>query len=131
MKNDLYSSLDLDKTATPKEIKDSYREKAKKHHPDKPNGDSDKFAEISQAYAVLINPVKRDHYNQTNEIKETDEYTECRSIIMNVFNQVIGNGNFSVRVPIISVMDDLLNTAISKLKVIKVSTLVILKRRTT
>lgn len=61
-KKDYYKILNVDKTATEKEIKKQYRTLAMKNHPDK-GGDSDKFKDIAEAYEVLSNPEKRKQYD--------------------------------------------------------------------
>ena len=37
--------------------------KAKLLHPDRPNGNKEKFQECQEAYETLIDPEKRDEYN--------------------------------------------------------------------
>jgi len=54
MKQSPYAVLGVDKNASPEEIKDAYREKAKKHHPDR-GGDEDKFKKIKSAYERIEN----------------------------------------------------------------------------
>jgi curved DNA-binding protein len=56
---DYYSTLGVDRNATPDEIKKAYRSMAMKHHPDR-GGDEAQFKKISEAYDVLSDPVKRD-----------------------------------------------------------------------
>jgi len=66
MNKDYYKILSVKKNATDKEIKKSYREKAKKYHPDKNKGDEkaeEKFKEINEAYEVLKDPKKRNNYD--------------------------------------------------------------------
>ena len=55
---DYYSTLGVARTATPDEIKKSYRKLASQHHPDK-GGDTAKFQEIEEAYRVLSDPQQR------------------------------------------------------------------------
>ena len=59
---DYYKILNVDKTATEKEIKKQYRTLAMINHPDK-GGDSEKFKDIAEAYEVLSNPEKRKQYD--------------------------------------------------------------------
>lgn len=59
---DHYSVLGVTKTATPDEIKKAYRKLASQHHPDK-GGDTAKFQQIQEAYAVLSDPDKKAQYD--------------------------------------------------------------------
>ncbi|MDE5676899.1 molecular chaperone DnaJ [Phocaeicola sp.] len=66
-KRDYYEVLEVEKTATPDEIKKAYRKKAIQYHPDKNPGDKEaeeKFKEAAEAYDVLSNPDKRARYDQ-------------------------------------------------------------------
>jgi curved DNA-binding protein len=59
---DHYAVLGVSKSATPDEIKKAYRKLASQHHPDK-GGDTAKFQQIQEAYAVLSDPEKRQQYD--------------------------------------------------------------------
>jgi len=64
---DYYKLLGIDKTATPKEIKNAYRKLARKFHPDLNPNDKDakrKFQQINEANEVLSDPEKRKKYDQ-------------------------------------------------------------------
>jgi curved DNA-binding protein len=66
MADDYYKILDVDKKASASEIKKAYRKLALKYHPDKTEGDKaleEKFKKISEAYAVLSDPEKRQQYD--------------------------------------------------------------------
>lgn len=61
-----YDVLQIDSRATPDEIKRAFRRLSMEHHPDK-NGNSEEskcaFQKINEAYNVLSDPVKRNHYD--------------------------------------------------------------------
>jgi curved DNA-binding protein len=64
---DYYHILGVARTATEAEIKRAYRKLARKHHPDLNPGDKtaeEKFKEINEAYTVLSDPEKRQHYDE-------------------------------------------------------------------
>ena len=63
---DYYTILNIEKNASPSEIKNAYRELALRYHPDKNRGNPaalEKMKEINEAYAVLSNPSKRKEYD--------------------------------------------------------------------
>lgn len=64
---DYYKILGIDKTATPKDIKNAYRKLARKHHPDLNPNDKDaqkNFQQINEANEVLSDPEKRKKYDE-------------------------------------------------------------------
>ncbi len=65
-KRDYYEILGLSKSASLDEIKSAYRKLAMQFHPDrnKEAGAEEKFKEISEAYAALSDPQKRQVYDQ-------------------------------------------------------------------
>ena len=67
-KSDFYSLLNVTQDATQEEIKRAYRKLSMKWHPDKNPGDikaEEKFKEINEAYSILSDSNKRDHYDMT------------------------------------------------------------------
>ncbi len=65
-KRDYYDILGVDKSADDKEIKKAYRKLAMKYHPDVSDSEdaTEKFKEISEAYAVLSDSEKRSKYDR-------------------------------------------------------------------
>ena len=66
-KTDYYKVLEIEKTASDEDIKISYKNLAKKWHPDRNKDNVEeanrKFAEISEAYGILKDPMKRKTYD--------------------------------------------------------------------
>lgn len=64
-KRDYYDVLDVSRSASDDEIKNSFFKLVKKYHPDvKGTGDQEKFKEIAEAYETLSDPDKRKTYDQ-------------------------------------------------------------------
>lgn len=64
---DYYKILGIDKTASPKDVKNAYRKLARKFHPDLNPNDADakkNFQQINEANEVLSDPEKRKKYDQ-------------------------------------------------------------------
>ena len=68
MKKDYYEVLGIQKSASPEQIKKAYRGKAKQYHPDMNRENKkeaeEKFKEVSEAYEVLMDPQKKQLYDQ-------------------------------------------------------------------
>jgi DnaJ family protein A protein 2 len=59
----LYETLEVDKSASKKDIRKAYMRLSRTHHPDK-GGDAHKFKEISAAYEILSDDEKRAQYDK-------------------------------------------------------------------
>jgi curved DNA-binding protein CbpA len=68
---DPYETLGVPRDAPPDEIRRTYRAKAKKAHPDA-GGKSIAMAELSEAYAILISPERREQYDETGQTEKKD-----------------------------------------------------------
>jgi curved DNA-binding protein len=79
---DYYKVLEINKTASPDDIKKAYRKLARKYHPDlNPNDASAhrKFQEINEANEVLSDPEKRKKYDEYGENwKQADQFEQAR-----------------------------------------------------
>ena len=63
----LYNELGVPKNSDKDTIKRAYRRKAKKHHPDTPNGNKEAFMAIQRAYDVLGDDERRKRYDETGD----------------------------------------------------------------
>lgn len=61
-----YEVLNVKPDATDDEILASYKQLARKYHPDKNNGDDSKMIELNEAYALIDTPEKRKEYDSKN-----------------------------------------------------------------
>lgn len=64
---DAYSVLKLKPSATVEEIRAAYRALARRHHPDRPDGDETTFLRIQAAYQLLIDPESRAAHDKDPE----------------------------------------------------------------
>lgn len=66
----LYEILGVEKTASAAAIKESFRAKAKKLHPDA-GGNREKFEELQKAYETLSDPDRRAAYDETGTVSDS------------------------------------------------------------
>jgi curved DNA-binding protein len=79
MAEDYYQILGVEKKASADDIKKAYRKLAVKWHPDKnPNNKAaeEKFKKISEAYAVLSDPEKRQQYDNVGSDQFSQRYSQ-------------------------------------------------------
>jgi DnaJ family protein A protein 2 len=89
---DLYSILELERSASESEIKKAYRKLALIHHPDR-GGDAEKFKELNRAYAILSDPEKRDKYDRFGIDNENDMTNDFNPF--DIFRQFTGMNDFN------------------------------------
>ena len=88
---DHYSTLGVGKNATPDDIKKAYRKLASKHHPDK-GGDTAMFQKIQTAYDTLVDPNKRQQYENPMP-QGFPQQGGMPPGFENIFSQMFGGGN--------------------------------------
>ena len=88
-----YEILGLSPNATLDEIRTRYKQLANLHHPDK-GGDENTFKNISLAYNILSDPIKKQSYD-TQGIFFTDSlmYSEAKDVLLKLFNEKINSHN--------------------------------------
>ncbi len=85
----LYERLNVAADATTEAIKKSYRALARKHHPDKPSGDTDTMQEIQHAYSVLSDDDKRAHYDRTGEEQTAAQQDPVDAVLTSLFTEIV------------------------------------------
>ena len=89
---DPYNILGVDKTSSENDIKKAYRKLAKEYHPDKAEGNEEKFKEIADAYETLGNPQKKAQYDQMANNPFADFGHDFTG---SMFEDLLRNQNFS------------------------------------
>ena len=92
---DYYKILEIDKKATPAQVKKAYRSLAKKNHPDKNLGDKkaeERFKLVNEANEVLGNPEKRKQYDELGENWQQNQQSQNQQSQKQQYNQ--GNQGF-------------------------------------
>jgi len=95
---DYYKILDVAENASDIEVKKSYRKLALEHHPDHnknaPNSE-EKFKQITEAYGVLIDPLKRNEYDRFRAdhlAGRTNEHSQFRYTQQDIFEEMLRKG---------------------------------------
>lgn len=95
MGKDYYEILGISREASAEEIKRAYRKLAREYHPDV-NGNGpeaeEKFKDLGEAYAVLSDPQKRQHYDRYGSEGPGDFGIPPDFDIFDIFNQAFGFG---------------------------------------
>ncbi|ATZ80415.1 molecular chaperone DnaJ/Hsp40 [Bodo saltans virus] len=87
MKNKCYKILNIKEGSTYTEIKSAYKKLALKYHPDKFDGNNEKFIEVHKAYKCLT---KNDNNSDDSDelINYNDKYNEYNNNLNNLFQQI-------------------------------------------
>lgn len=98
-KKDYYDILGIDKGVSLDQIKTAYRKLAMQHHPDRVQGEQKKeaeerFKEISEAYAVLSDPQKRQLYDQYGHAGVDSRYSTEDIFRSADFSSIFGGAGF-------------------------------------
>jgi curved DNA-binding protein len=94
---DFYEILGLDKNATIKDIKKSFRKLAHEFHPDRNSdneGGAQKFQKINEAYSVLSDPDKKQKYDLYGEFWKVADELQKRKAKQNLSDPVDRRGFF-------------------------------------
>lgn len=81
---DYYSILELAPSASTADIKKAYRRLALLHHPDKNNNDAESaalFAEVKEAYEVLMDPAKKEYYLQQRWYRQSTGSRKSQAVV--------------------------------------------------
>ena len=101
---DYYQILGTSEQATEEQIKKAYRKLALEHHPDRNPNDpqsEERFKEITEAYGVLMDPLKRKEYDRFRASPFTGAQGEPQfrysqqEIFENMFRQAFGRDIFN------------------------------------
>jgi curved DNA-binding protein len=95
---DYYEALGVPRDASEEDIRRSYRQLARRYHPDvnKEPGAEDRFKQISEAYEVLRDPEKRERYDRLGTDWRAGQDVSGAGGFEDVFRR--GNGGGDVRV---------------------------------
>lgn len=84
-----YEILGVGRDADADAIKQAYRSKAQKLHPDKEGGDEAAFKQVKAAYELLSDPVRRERYDATGLSDMPDIDKEAQSGLGDILVQVV------------------------------------------
>ena len=113
-----YDVLKVNKHANEKEIKDAYRQMSKAYHPDKPNGDVEKFKEIAAAYEILSDPEKKKMFDENGVVSTEDQIArKAQALIQQCFQTLVGQYGMErlLTVDVIAEMKSLMDQGIQEL----------------
>lgn len=86
MSENLYEVLGVKEDATPEQIKKAWRKLALKLHPDRNNGLDADFQRAERAYAILVDPRKRERYDEYGETDPKESLERLSDFIGHICN---------------------------------------------
>ena len=89
--SDHYAALGLASSATLADIKKAYRQKAAFYHPDRNDAEdaADRFRRVQEAYDVLVDPEKRQAYDDNRRRNLLDSPIDtAKEIWQNYFSNI-------------------------------------------
>lgn len=113
-----YKTLRVKKKATQQEIKDAYRDLARELHPDKKDGNAEKFKELANAYEILSNPERRRFYDLTgSDVTEAEFDRKAGGLLQQIFQLVVSqNGLEKIEsMDMIKVINENIDTGMAEL----------------
>lgn len=75
----LYDVLGVDPNADSGTIRRAYREGAKRHHPDAPDGDAERFRQLTTARDVLLDEGRRARYDRLGHRTYASRYLDSEA----------------------------------------------------
>ena len=104
---DPYEIMGVSKTFTPEELTEAMRKMAKELHPDKEDGDENKFKEMMDAYMILKDPIKRQHFDETGERRgETSFESKFREMVASVFLSIVNSSDKPTQQDLVQIFKD-------------------------
>lgn len=93
---DYYEILELKPQCTKEQIKKKYYELSKKYHPDKNNGDDEKFKLINEAYETLYDDELREKYKIKKYFKNIDFTEDDYELLKKYYYSLINSNEFKL-----------------------------------
>lgn len=97
--NDYYKILNVSNNATDVEIKKQYRKLSLQYHPDRNNGNDEKFKEINEAFETLSDSHKRRTYDVQKRFSGDMDDLPIQDGIESLFNMFLNPNRGSTRTP--------------------------------